>query len=97
MASTVTIYVHNEDHETIVNDYELESAYDEMLNDVYGVVNVAGYEYEAARVLKEIDPTAYRCGFIDWSDSEYVELEMPIELYYSDDDDAKYEWVNENV
>lgn len=52
-----------------LQDYELEELYKEMLDEVYGVVKVAGYEYETSRTLQEIDPTAYRVGFNDWLDS----------------------------
>lgn len=52
-----------------LQDYELEELYKEFLNEIYGVVNVAGYEYDTATTLREIDPTAYRVGFNDWIDS----------------------------
>lgn len=48
-------------------DYD-EALYDEMLNEIYGVINV-GVTLQAAEVLSECDPTAYRCGFTDWVDS----------------------------
>ena len=40
-----------------------------MLDEVYGMVKVAGYEYETSRTLQEIDPIAYRVGFNDWLDT----------------------------
>lgn len=52
-----------------VSDYELEEQYKEMLNECYPAVKVAGYEYEVARTLQEVDPIAYRVGFNDWLDS----------------------------
>jgi hypothetical protein len=52
-----------------LEDYELEEQYKEMLDEVYGMVKVAGYKYETSRALYELDPVAYRVGFNDWLDS----------------------------
>ena len=52
-----------------MNQYELEQAYDEMLNDVYGTVKIAGYEYDTSRALKEVDPIAYSVGMNDYESS----------------------------
>jgi hypothetical protein len=59
-------------------DYaDLESEYDDYLDECYSdvcealPVNVSGSE-----LLKEFDPTAYRCGFNDWLDSyDYTSLD----------------------
>lgn len=40
--------------------------YDEWLNNQD--VEVAGITFEAARVVRELDPIAYRTGFSDWCD-----------------------------
>lgn len=48
---------------------ELVTMYDEMLDDCHGTVEVAGYEYETSRLLKEVDPIAYKCGFLDFANS----------------------------
>ena len=49
--------------------------YDQYLDDVYSPVEVAGIEFDASRILKELDPIAYRTGFNDWTDSEDIEIE----------------------
>ena len=41
--------------------------YDEMLDEVLGPVTIGSLEYEASRVMREVDPVAYRCGFNDWT------------------------------
>lgn len=51
---------------TGLTDYELEQAYDEMLDETYGLVTVAGYQYETSRLLKEVDPIAYSVGLSDY-------------------------------
>lgn len=48
---------------------EAYTEYDEMLDDVYGMVEVAGYKYSTSRLLREIDPIAYGCGYHDYIDS----------------------------
>lgn len=54
---------------------ETVAAYDDMLNECYGMVNVAGLEYDTARILDEVDPIAYKCGWIDWCDSEGIDTD----------------------
>lgn len=50
-----------------VTEYNALKQYDEFLNEVYGEVTLGiGLTYSASRVLKEVDPIAYRCGFNDW-------------------------------
>lgn len=59
--------------------------YEEMLNEE-GPVKVAGLTFEASQIIKELDPTAYRCGLNDFVDSldkedteEYQKLEEELE------------------
>lgn len=53
---------------------EAYEMYNEMLNDCYGEINV-GVVFEPARVLEELDPIAYNCGFNDFCDSNEIEIE----------------------
>jgi len=43
--------------------------YDEMLRETCGEIKIGSLTYDADHVLKQVDPTAYRCGFVDWLDS----------------------------
>jgi len=52
-----------------ITGYDLEEMYEEMLNDCYGVVEVAGITYDTARVLKDTDPIAYQVGMSDYASS----------------------------
>lgn len=59
-----------------VSDREAESSYQEMLNDIYGTVKIAGLDYETATALASVDPVAYRCGLADYcgqDDNWFVE------------------------
>ena len=46
-----------------------EEQYDEMLNE-QGDVMVCGMTFDASRILKELDPIAYSCGFNDMQEYE---------------------------
>ena len=58
-----------------MNDRELEEMYDEMLDDVYGEIDVCGMKWWASTVLKRVDPIAYRCGIADFESSIEAEEE----------------------
>lgn len=36
--------------------------YEKILNDIYGNINICGYEWPAGYVFKEIDPIAFEIG-----------------------------------
>ena len=54
--------IYNEDGYEVVPEYRAEELYEDMLDDVYGVVSVAGCLYDTSRLLKEVDPIAFRVG-----------------------------------
>lgn len=66
---------------------ELYERYDDMLDEVYGDVSIAGMSYVTSYALKEVDPIAYRVGFNDWVDSEFGET-LSDHAPEGDDDDA---------
>ena len=72
-----------------IEPVDMESRYHDMLSEVYGTVNVCGLEYDSADLLKDCDPTAYRCGFADYVSGEMGETveEGPDGEYYD-----KGEW-----
>lgn len=48
------------------SDWEAHDEFEEELTSLYGMVTVCGFEYEAGAALRSLDPTAFRCGFLDW-------------------------------
>lgn len=44
----------------------IEDNFAEMLNEVYGTFTVAGSTFDAADILSELDPIAYRCALADY-------------------------------
>lgn len=49
--------------------YQYCEMYDEILDDCEGDVMIAGVIFSPSYILKELDPTAYRCGVLDLMDS----------------------------
>lgn len=52
-----------------ISESDVEQMYRDMLDDVYGPAKIGGYEYDHATALESVDPTAYRCGFADYTSS----------------------------
>lgn len=64
---------------------ESVAAYDDMINES-GPVEIAGYEFDAATALNELDPIAYKCGWIDYMDSLEVDTDELEDDYTFDRD-----------
>ena len=63
--------------------FELEDMYENMIAGSNDEVVIFGMRYSPARVLKDTEPIAYRCGFNDWLDAEMSDG-------YITEDDGKY-------
>jgi hypothetical protein len=68
-----------------IPEHKLKDMYDELLNDIYEEVDICGYKYEPARTLRNVDPTAYRCGFVDWLSANDDITELGGEYWHVDD------------
>ena len=68
---------------------EFEDEYDEMLNECYGSINIAGIEYDTSLALYRVDNVAYRCGMNDYQDSRASDIEYDIERM-GDEEEAEY-------
>lgn len=53
-----------------ITDWELESQYEEMVNENYPVVTIQGQEFSQGTALKRLDPTAFRGSFLDYIDAK---------------------------
>jgi hypothetical protein len=67
-----------------------EEDYIQVLNDTYGTVEICGQTFDSGYALKELDPTAFRCGKVDYEDT----LERKWECTecgeeYTDEDEAE--------
>lgn len=62
--------------------------WDDCLDEVYGEVEICGYEYCASRAFRLVDEVAYKCGKNDWLDGQYSEvLDMLEKMEDGDEED----------
>lgn len=59
---------------TTIHEWDAEQQYEDLLDEVYGVVNIAGMDFDTGRTLRLLDPIAFRCGMLDYFDSEGIEI-----------------------
>ena len=62
-----------------------EEMYDEMLDDCNEMVRIGTLEYTPSQVLKEVDPVAYREGFL-----EYVNYLVDVDIFVTGCTDEMY-------
>ena len=67
-----------------------EDSFEEMLNEIYGEVEICGYSYSAGYALKELDPIAYRCDLADMQEYEDVYICPICNDEHDDEEDALY-------
>ena len=51
---------------------QAENSFDDMLDET-NEIEIMGMSYSASRVLKDHDPTAYRCMLMDYIDGEGID------------------------
>ena len=69
---------------TNCGEIDIEERFNEMLDESYGEINICGSKYQASYALKEMDPTAHRCGMVDYESSEgFIEINGD---YYEQDE-----------
>lgn len=54
---------------------ELLESYREFLDECYTSMDIGGITFDASRVLEELDPIAFRCGYLDFADSLDVDVD----------------------
>lgn len=65
---------------------ETVAAYNNMLDECYPDLTIAGMYYETSRALNALDPIAYKCGWIDWCDAEGIDTDELEDDYTFDRD-----------
>jgi len=68
------VFKTREEVEDEVRSYA-EETYDDMLDDCYPEVNICGFTYSASRAWESVDSIAYRCGFSDYENWLYDDIE----------------------
>lgn len=74
-----------------LSDQELETLYNDFLDECYGDVVIMTYPYPTSHALKLVDPTAYKVGFSDWLDSQLEETIFEKDNEYYDNEDCEDE------
>lgn len=64
---------------------EVEEHYDDTLDECYPPYKIGCCTFYASRVLKELDPIAYRCGISDFVDAELSDKLSNFESAYEDE------------
>lgn len=52
-----------------MSDDDLKEQYDEMLDEIYGEVKLGNLTFSPSRIIRELDPIAYRTGLGEYEDS----------------------------
>lgn len=60
---------------------EAMDMYDDLLDEGADVM-VYGYYFEKSRILKELDPIAYQCGFLDYIE-HLTDMDIEVEGHES--------------
>lgn len=60
---------------TIITMSELLEAYREFLNEDEPEVTIAGCTFNPASILEELDPTAFRCGYLDYAEALEIDID----------------------
>lgn len=81
----------------LITETDADERFQDSLNECYGTVSIAGYEYDPARVLKEVDPIAYLEEFNNWLDSEGLELGDWDEVEAQDSEESEDEPITVEV
>jgi len=63
----------------------IETQFDEMLDDLYGSIQVSGIEFYASNILKELDPIAYKVCLASFENNEKFNSILKGEDYDIDD------------
>lgn len=87
--STLREFAVNKFGDVVLDCHRFEERFDEVLNEGQSVIEVAGIEFEPARVLKELDRIAYDEHYWAWLETEQEEKNIFVIEYdvYLDKDE----------
>jgi len=63
---------------TYIDESDALDQYRDELDECYPV-EIAGMSFCASRILEELDPIAFNCGFTDWLDANELTTDEPTE------------------
>jgi len=56
-----------------ISERELTQRYRDHLDGIYEEIKLGELTFFPSKVIEELDPIAFRCGFADWRDAEVWE------------------------
>lgn len=65
----VAVFGYDENGDNVTED-DMRETYQQMLDDIYGNVDICGLSFNAGEALKKLDPIAFDLSFSDWCSSE---------------------------
>ena len=63
-----------------------EDEYEKNLTEVHGTIKVGSLEFDAGKIIRELDETAFRCGLADEESSQWMCGECG--MVYAEEDKA---------
>lgn len=54
-----------------------EKDFEQLLNEIYGPVNITGHDYESGYALKLVDPIMFRESYLEWLDQSGAAGDFP--------------------
>jgi hypothetical protein len=59
----------------LIGEDDAIERFEDMLNECFPLVQFWSLSYSPSEVLKRVDPTAYRCEFLNWLDCEELTID----------------------
>lgn len=54
---------------------QLANAFEEQVNELHEDIVICGMTFLPGRVLREVDPIAFRCGYLEYADIEDIDTD----------------------
>jgi hypothetical protein len=74
-----------------------EEYYTAALDDIYPVVEIVGISFSPSRIVRELDPTAFRCGMQDYLDGDDTLEYIADDWYIADEVQKLREEIEEEI
>ena len=75
----------------------IEDYYAAALDDIYPVVQICGLTFSPSQIVRELDPTAFRCGMNDYLDGDDSLEEIADDWYRADEVQKLREEIEEEI
>jgi hypothetical protein len=66
--------MHDENHKMELIEEEAIERYSELLDELFPIVTLGSLEFNPSRIIKELDPIAFKTMMLEWEDRENIEI-----------------------